>query len=352
MIRMYVLKKVILICLILITITVILWIYLSDFDDKLLPEASFVPLEKVSSIKEHSSLTEFTDFVSWMKGYRYSESIIDIYKCNYRDPALKLIIKEYFRIKRGDLKWPADSLTGYMKFKSVNSLGLNFIEVIPTDKGAQFHMVDPDILKKFNKYLNERFGKDIVVNHKKVELNYNEIFGDIFYSYKSLFEPEINPRLAAFMKKFDTPCILKFDAEFINNKTVAGIWNIRRCAIIMGRDFRLVDDISIFDKYAHEFGHNIGLVHQFLDPRNPPRSSVDWEMIHKNRGRYVGIDDIMIKSKDAENEAFGHYLSPLSRYALEPVNGYKDNDEFGIVYNSLYSHKVLERVRECACGGY
>lgn len=319
-------------CLILVTAIGVSWIYFSDFNDKL------------------SLGVSFDDFESWMKDHNYSEPIIDIYKCNYRDPVLKLIIEEYFRIKRGDLKWPSYSLIGYRKFKSTNSLCLNFIEIIPTDDGAQFYEVDPGVLKKFNSYLKERFGKDIIVKHKKVALNYNEVFGDIFYSYESLFKPKTNLKLADFMEQFDPPCIVKFDAEFINNKAVAGIWNIRRCVVIMGKDFRLVDDISTFDRYAHEFGHNIGLVHQFIDPDNPLRGDISIEVIRKNKGRHLGIDDIMTKGKDAENETFGHYLSPLSRYVLEPVNGYEDNDEFGAVYNSLYPQEILERIKGCVCG--
>jgi len=324
-------KILIVVCVILVTAIGISWIYFSDFNDKLSPEVSF------------------DDFESWMKDHNYSEPIIDIYKCNYRDPVLKLIIEEYFRIRRGNLKWPSYSLIGYRKFKSTDSLYLNFIEVIPTDEGAQFYEVDPDVLKKFNSYLKERFGKDIIVNHKKVALNYNEVFGDIFYSYESLFKPKTNPKLAVFMEQFDPPCIVKFDAERINGNAVAGIWNIRRCVVIMGKDFRLVDDISMFDKYAHEFGHNIGLVHQFIDPDNPPRGNVTMEIIRNNRGRHVGIDDIMIKSKNAENETFGRHLSPLSRYVLEPVNGYEDNDGFGVTYSNLYSRKSLEKVKQCAC---
>ena len=326
------LKKLTLICLILVTIIGVLWIYFDAYNTKISGKGSFA------------------DFVSWMKKHNYSQSIIDIYKCNYCDPVLKLIIEEYFRIKEGDLKWPFYSSIGYAKFKNPGSLYLDFIEVIPTDKNAQFCEVDPGILKKFNKYLKDRFGKDIIINHKKVVLNYKDIFGDIFYSYESLFEPETNPKLANFMEQFDPPCIIKFDAEFINGKAVAGIWNIRRCVIIMGEDYRLTDDINVFDKYAHEFGHNIGLVHQFIDPNNPLRGNISLEAIEKNKGRYVGVDDIMIKSKMAENKTFGHYLSPLSRYVLEPTNGYQDNDEFGMVYSNLYSQKVLEGIKERACG--
>lgn len=329
--KMHSLKKLILVCLILASATSILWIYYDDSNDKLPYKASFA------------------DFVSWMKTHNYSQPIIDIYECNYRNPVLKPIIEEYFRIKRGDLKWPFYSLVGYMKFKSANSLYLNFIEVIPTDKGAEFYKVDPDILKKFNRYIKERFGKDIIINHKKITLNYNEVFGDIFYSYDSLFKPKINPKLAVFIEQFDSPCIVKFDAERINAKAVARIRNIGSCAIIMGREHRLLDDANVFDKYAHEFGHNIGLVHQFIDPNNPLRSNTSIEAIEDNEGRYVGVDDIMIKSKMAENETVGHYLSPLSRYALEPVNGYEDDDKFGSVYSSLYSREVLESIKEHAC---
>ena len=50
----------------------------------------------------------------------------------------------------------------------------------------------------------------------------------------------------------------------------------------------------------------------------------------------------MIKSKYAVNKIVGHYLSPLSRYALEPLDGYEDNDTFGIAYNKLYPTVLFE----------
>jgi len=325
------LKKIILIGLILIVAVGILCICFGNSNNR------------------SSQETSFNNFVSWMKAHNYSKSIIGIYECNYRDPVLRLIIEEYFRVKKGNLKWPDHSLIGYNKFKSADNLVLNFVEVIPTDKGARFYEVDLGVLKKFNNYLKKRFGKDIIINHKKIVLNYNEVFGDIFYSYESLFEPKINPKLAIFMEQFDPPCIIKFDAEYINDDNLAVILNIRRCAVVIGREYRLLDDMNVFDEYAHEFGHNIGLVHQFIDPKNPLRGNISMETIQSNKGRYVGVDDIMIKSKESENEIFGHYLSPLSRYVLEPVNGYEDNDEFGVTYSNLYSQESLEKIKQCAC---
>ena len=63
----------------------------------------------------------------------------------------------------------------------------------------------------------------------------------------------------------------------------------------------------------------------------------------------MGVDDIMIKIKAAENKDAGHYLSPLSRFVLEPRGGYDDNDRFGVVYNKLYSPEELDKVRAQAC---
>lgn len=289
----------------------------------------------------------FAEFVSWMRNHGYSERIIDIYECNYRDPLLKLIIDDHLRIRKD----PNKQTIACKKFKNLKNLYLVFIEVVPTDKDVSFYEVDPDVLKEVDKYLEERFGKNIIINHKKIDLNYNETFGDIFYSYDSLFKPKTNPNLVSFMKQFEPPCIIRFDAEVINGKEVPAIWEIRHCAIMTGKEYRLIKDIRIFDKYAHEFGHNVGLIyHQFVDPRNPTRKDVDLGLLIKNEGRYVGVDDIMIKSKEAENKEVGHYVSPLSRYVLEPVEGYEDDDEFGMVYNNLYSPETLEKIKRQACG--
>lgn len=319
------------ICLILLIILFISGIYYYNFK------------------KEQIYKSSFKDFLKWMEDHNYSEPIIDVYRCNYRDPVLKLIMDEYFRIRKGNLKWPSYSLEGYIKFRESDNLYLNFIEVIPTDKDAKFHEIDRDVLNKFNNYLIERFGKNIIIKHRKIKLNHNKKFGDIFYSYNALFQPEINHELNSFIKQFDPPCIVKFNLEFINDKDVADIWNIRHCAISMGKNFRLIDDVDIFDKYAHEFGHNIGLVHQFIDPKNPVRNTVNINTLHENKGRYVGLDDIMIKSKKPENKKIGHHLSPLSRYVLEPRKGYEDNNEFGLVYSALYSKDIIEKIKKSVC---
>jgi len=288
------------------------------------------------------------DFEQWMRKHKYNETIVQIYKCNYKNPLLRLIMLDYFKIAKGDLRRPKESTVGYAKFKSSKDMRLNFIEVIPTDHNIEFTTVDQNVIKVFNDYLKKRFGKNIAIDHIKIELDYHKSFGDILFNYNTMFDPD-NPELTSFMERFEPPCMIKFDAEKIGSREVAQIWNIRHCAIIMGRDFRLIDRVDVFDKYAHEFAHNIGLDHQFIDPKNPPRSRVEEYIIEDNKGKYVGIDDIMIKSKEVENKVVGRYLSPLSRYVLEPVNGYEDDDEFGLVYNNLYTTKTLNKIKDCAC---
>ncbi|MCG8430979.1 MAG: hypothetical protein MJA29_07390 [Candidatus Omnitrophica bacterium] len=299
---------------------------------------------------EISSEGAFEDFTAWMRRQGYSASIIEIYRCNYRDPVLKLIIEDFLKIKAGDLRWPQDSSSGYAKFKAGEDLVLTFVEVIPSDEEAVFHRVDREILAEFNEYLTQRFGKKIIIDHKAVTLDHKQAFGDILFSYDALFVPRTHSALDSFMKQFEAPCMVRFDAEEIDNREVAAVWEIRHCAVIMGKELRLSRDVDVFDKYAHEFGHNIGLEHLFADPRNPPRNAVDYEFIEKNEGKHVGIDDIMIKPGKAKNEKTGRYVSPLSRYVLEPVEGYADEGEFAAFYNSLYGKDVIEEVRRCACG--
>lgn len=161
----------------------------------------------------------------------------------------------------------------------------------------------------------------------------------------------MNTQLSNFVKQFNPPCIIKFAAEEIDGREVVSIWEIRHCAIMMGKKFRLVDELDIMDKYAHEFGHNIGLDHQFVDPYNLPRTvnASDQRFFIQNENRYVGIDDVMIKNHAARNPIVGRYLSPLSRYVLEPINGYEDDDHFGQVYNSLYTQEILEENERRAC---
>ena len=293
----------------------------------------------------------FDVFVAWMKTHGYSDPIIDIYKCDYRDPVLKLIINDYLEIRNGALRNPEDAEAGYKAFKNLDVLPLTFVEVQPVDKDAEFEDVNPSVLEKFRVYLEKRFGKNIAINHKKVQTNYEDTFGNILYSYETMFVPKVNPRLSGFVNQFTPPCIVKFDAENIRGKDVASIWEIRHCAVIMGKDFVLSDNLEVFDKYAHEFGHNIGLDHQFIDLKNLPRNEEDVAraLIVQSANKYVGVDDVMIKVKSPENPVAGHYLSPLSRYVLEPVHGYTDDGHFGQDYSGLYAPGTLKRIAKSVC---
>ena len=80
----------------------------------------------------------FLEFTNWMRNHKYSEEIIDIYKCNYRNPVLKQIIYDYMRIRKGELRSPYESSLGYGSFKNSEGVSLNIIEVIPTDKNVEF----------------------------------------------------------------------------------------------------------------------------------------------------------------------------------------------------------------------
>jgi hypothetical protein len=298
---------------------------------------------------ERSPDKSFRAFEEWMRRHHYDERIIAVYRCNDQDPALRPILKDYFKVREGHLREPGAAEEGYLRFKKSGDLVLNFIEVVPTDTDAVFVRVRPEDLLAFQSYLSERFGKKITIRHQVVSLDYQKTFGDIFFSYESLFRPAVNPRLKDFLLRFDAPCMIRFDAESLHGREVAEIWEIRHAGIIMGKNLRLTSDVAVFDRYAHEFGHNIGLDHQFLDPKNPPRQPIEREFLKKNAGRYVGVDDIMIKSKKAENPQKGHYLSPLSRYVLEPQGGYADQEEMGRVYSGLFSDATLDKIKKCAC---
>lgn len=272
--------------------------------------------------------TRFNHFLEWLKSKGYSNEIIDIYRANFANPILRLILNEYFLLRKGKVKHPADSLQGYSSFKAEGILQLNFMEVIPTDKNSEFVRINPGDVEKLRVFLEKRFGKRININHETKHLNHKETFETI--------------RKENIMKNIEkvyngkAPCIIHFDIERLEGQRVCQIWDITKYAVFMGKDYKLNDDINTLDMYAHEFGHNIGLTHQYVDLCNPVTE--DYEQMQANSNEHVGIDDVMIKSKNPVNPKVGHFLSPLSRYALEPEDGYID-EEFVKTYNNLYSKK-------------
>ena len=296
---------------------------------------------------------EFSNFITWMKAHHYSEPIIHIYECNYRDPALKFIINDYLKIREGNLRIPNDSRPGYLAFKNSAVLPVTVVEVVPTDEGAKFEKVDPANLEKFRLYLQQRFGKKIAFTVQEILKNYRSEFGDIFHSYGSMFVPQTNQKLLDFVQQFNAPCIVKLNAQELDGKEVAEIAEIRHCTIIMGKKLELADDFKVLDMYGHEFGHIIGLDHQFIDPENLPRdsSALDEGLFRKNFNHHVGIDDVMIKFTPTINPAVGRYLSPLSRYVLEPNQGYEDDAQLGPDYNALFNEETLKDFEKTSCGG-
>jgi len=290
----------------------------------------------------------FIKFEEWLEKHNFSELIIDIYRHNYECRATRPIMKNYFNVREGILKKPRESAIGYRKFKNDLELKLEFVDVIPTDEHCSYFITKQATLEKFGRYLEKRFGKKISIRYTKIKLNYEKVFGKIFHSRESLFFPKTNPKIEDFMGLFNPPAIIKFSAETLNNRKVVKIEEIRRCAIMLGTQNRLIDEINVFDRYAHEFGHNIGLNHQFIDPKNPPKGGWSKNFIEKYGGKFVGVDDIMIKNIVPKNKKMGRYVSPLSRYAIEPVQGYKDDKKFGLDYNKLYPEDLLSEIRDSA----
>jgi len=289
----------------------------------------------------------WTEFEQWMIAHKYAPEIVDIYRCNYQDPCLKPIMQDYFRLRRGDLSGREECSDGYGKFKAPGPLQAYFIEVVPSGKAVRFQRVDPAALEAFQKYLAARFGRRIELRLQAIVIQHDKALVDSLVDRALYFRTD--PALALLMQQFPRPCVVRFDAEEVDGRTLPDVWDTDRCAIFSGENMRLVDNVSAFDHYAHELAHLFGVEHQFVDPLNPPLSPSSHCDTGKEAGRYLGVDDILIKSKSPENRSAGHYVSPLSRFALEPRGGYVDNKDFGEAYSRLYDQGTLKRVHEQAC---
>lgn len=295
--------------------------------------------------------TRFVRFESWMRLHGYSSDIIDIYRCNYAHPGLRNIMRDYFLIREGNLRHPKESYIGNRKFRKDCPVDISFIEVIPTDKEADYALVDEDMLKSLEKYLNDTFGRQIRLVYLRRNVDYQRQFGSAIFDFKAMFPYGMGAslELKTFEGQFEPPCIIHFDAEYLQGMQVADIWNVSHCAIFMGERYRVIDDIQTFDAYAHEVGHMFGLDHQFVDFENPPRNTHDKRLIKNFLGEYLGIDDVMIKSAAPKNPLRGRMLSPLSLYVIEPKSGYNDTDSMAARYQEAFSRDVIEAVKAHAC---
>ena len=294
---------------------------------------------------------KFANFVTWMKSHGYSDQIIQIYRCNYANPALRQVLHDYFLIREGHLRIPADSYKGNRLFRKKGPLAINFVEVIPTDQGAGFVQIDPAMLKLLEKYLNNTFGREIKFNRIERRIDYHKFLGNKAYDYYALFPSNGScaVELTDFAKNFEQPCIIRFDAEYLQGKEVPSGWESSHCAIFMGKQYRVFSSIWTFDSYAHELGHAFGLDHQFVDPRNPPRGALTRDLLDRFKGQDLGVDDVMIKSSPPKNPQRGRMLSPLSRYVLEPAGGYIDEKTMAATYQSAFNMSILEKIRNQAC---
>lgn len=279
----------------------------------------------------------YNQFIDWMHRANLDHKIITLYQQQYRHPVLRAVMNDYFRIRLGDVRHPHESAIGYRYFRTSDVLSVRLVEVLPTDRDAKFCQIERDVVARFQLYLTARFGKRIQLHHEIMTLNYDQTFGDIFYTFSAMFNPYPAPSLAQFMEQFEPPCLIRFGAETINGQSAAMIYNVARCAVFLGREFRLVDTIKSFDYYAHEFGHNIGLDHLHVDPANPPRDRINRLLLRLFAGKRVGIDDIMVKTQPVRNAHVGRFVSPLVRFALEPESGYIDQFYYGRLYSSLYT---------------
>lgn len=297
-----------------------------------------------SGVADYASMLEF---IRWMRLHQYAPEIIETYQCNYRSPCLQPIMQDYFKLRSGKIWQRTGMSDAYGKFKDAGPFQVYFIELIPSGSDTKFSLVEKEALEGFREYFFLRFGKDIEIVHRRIEINYTkELIADL--ADRSVYS-RTGPQLGQLMKEFPHPCLVRFDAEEVGGLKVPQLWDVEYCGMFSGKDFRLANNVDSFDHYAHELAHLLGFEHQFVDPDNHPVSASSQCDVKKEKGRYLGVDDIMVKVKPAENRSAGHYLSPLSRFALEPRGGYVDNSEFGSAYNALYDRGMLERIRNQAC---
>lgn len=278
-------------------------------------------------------------FLQWMGEQGYSSGFSSIYRENYSNPVLRAIMDTHFDVREGKRRFLTASLEGYSKFKREGPLEVKLVDVVPEDEGAEFEVTPRKVLGVLEAFLTERFGKTIEITRRRMDMDYGAFFGDAIHSVRQIrrtfFDVE-HPSLRALVNQFEPPCWLRFTAQSLDGKPVVDMAEIRRCALMMGEANHLTEDLHVLDTYAHEFGHSLGLCHQFVDPHFLIPLGLDRQLVDANMGKWVGVDDVMVMAIKPVNPRVGHYLGPLSRYALEPPQGYEDDGDFGPRYNQLY----------------
>jgi len=295
---------------------------------------------------------EFPTFIGWLREKKYSEAVVRAYERDAKDADLQRLLLFHFMMRNREKKvqYQWNGLKGSRIFRMYNPIPLVFYELVPEDEYSSECRVGPENAAEFAEYLTARFGKRFVATYHAVNVSFKDYFGGlIFERFGILKSPEFK-QLINDKKMFNqTNAIYVFYISatmldgrhlhvmidnFDSDMPEAGVVYSRindggPCWDVAGDFMRT----QYYDDMAEEIGHSFGLIHQYFEGEK--RNEVVKSMT---------LPGIMGHA-DKRKSGFGVWVSPLTRYALEPFGGYDDDPSkaspgFGEVYNQKMAWRL------------
>jgi len=274
------------------------------------------------------------DFLSWLKDRGYSDEIIRIHAHDGAKPLVRKAWERYFK-KRNEP----------MPYRELETMPLVFVDVIATDDAAGNELLEGQ-MDKLEGYMQFMFGKDFDIQYHQERIAYEKQFGeptlmtnakgDVWLKLDSgkqlKYARQITQRITEERDLPSNAVIVRWagktwqhDGETLKIQDLTGSSPANSAASFTVYGLGL---------YAHEWGHDLGIGHMFVNGAGSFRSRV-W-----------GLECIMNHSYVAyANRDVGRLLSPLLRYALEPEYGFEDQATFASQYSKAMAGTEMLKSR-------
>lgn len=261
-----------------------------------LPSAALALTPDALSLPEHARIR---NFVQWMRAYAYTENVISKWVSDYMD--------EHFTLYMGQEIYQHHVLPSNL----VNPVQITFIELIPTDEGAEVD-VDPAAPELVKAIFKEVFGIDAQVEYQSYPISYIDAFGPYMVENGQAY--------------FDGYTMTKWSSQFFHDHSMTNplkyivryaIHSIdgidmnpyklpRACSNLpeVGNDEPSLENPQV---YAHEWSHAFGMGHHGSPYGMGPNNKY---------GTHSPLGGICSCAPCAEYQSFRQMVDPLSAYVI------------------------------------
>jgi len=301
-------------------------------------------LEKIISFEceDHSCDLDpsFHDFFTWMRQKGYDECIVERYLQSSLDPENVAEMKTFLRVR--NIEHPRE-------------LEISLYDLIPTDAEAEYASLSPEEAglcrankdwpdfcktperadyKFLERYLGQVFGWNITINYQQVEISYAQEFGPPEKTKDNHYRFNVEKR-KKFVRQFKPKLnIVNHSITSWKGLPLTNMSGPGSGVVEMNRDLGHALGAST---YTHEWGHGLGLPHNFID-----------KYLTCGYYDFFALAGIMSNTYEEMNgnphKPIYDVMDPLERYALEPAEGFTDAKNFVNEYESrVVGSKILPK---------